>query len=32
MMTSTANYRRAILDAYAGKDPGMIVWQPRIDF
>ncbi len=26
------DFAQALLDIYAGKDPGRIVWQPRIDF
>ena len=28
----TPNYRQMILDLLDGKDPGGVIWQPRIDF
>ncbi len=32
MNTSRPDYARAILDIFAGRDPGRIVWQPRLEF
>ena len=32
MPTSRPNYSQAVLDVFAGKDPGMVVWQPRLEF
>ena len=32
MDSSNPNYTQAILDIFAGRDPGMIVWQPRLEF
>lgn len=29
---SQPNYKKMILDVFAGRDPGGVVWQPRIDF
>jgi len=26
------DYNRMILDVFAGRDPGQVVWQPRLDF
>ena len=32
MVENHPDYARLMLDIFAGKDPGMILWQPRIDF
>ena len=32
MGSSHPDYGRVMLDIFSGKDPGMILWQPRIDF
>lgn len=32
MATTHPNYTQAVLDVFAGKDPGILVWQPRLEF
>lgn len=32
MKTDNFNYAKAMLDVFAGKDPGRVIWQPRIDY
>ncbi|MBC7237962.1 MAG: hypothetical protein H5T69_19130 [Chloroflexi bacterium] len=31
-MQAGRDYDRAILDVFAGRDPGFVVWQPRLEF
>lgn len=32
MPTETPNFAQMIVDVFAGRDPGRVIWQPRIDF
>ena len=31
-MSSTPDYRNMVMDVYNGKNPGRILWQPRLEF